>query len=65
MEGMKEVTRKEFFEAIGKLDVHPHPEGKWPYTSYFKTPSGQVRGAIEDHLPEDSGLTKSRYHLPN
>jgi len=56
---MKEVTKEQFFAAIGKLDVHPHPEGRYPYVSYFKTRSGQVVGKIED-----GGHSKpSRYFL--
>lgn len=61
---MREVTKDEFFKAMGPLDVTPCPQGNWPYTSLFKTRSGQVRGVIEKFLPEGSGLEQSRYLLP-
>lgn len=61
---MNEVTKEQFFAAINLLNVHPSPEGRWPYTSVFKTPYGEAKGKIVDYLPEGSGLTKSRYYLP-
>lgn len=62
--GWRLVTKDEFWAAIGNQNVTPRPVGPWPYTSLFKTPAGQVRGKIEDYLPEGSALTKSRYWLP-
>lgn len=45
---MTEVTKDQFYAAIGPLNVHPTPEGPWPYKSVFKTPSGRVMGWIQD-----------------
>lgn len=60
----RDVSMDEFFSVIGPMDVHPYPQGKWPYTSLFKTRSGFVVGKAEDFLPEGSGLTETRYWLP-
>lgn len=61
----KEVTKDEFYKAIGNQDVHPTIiNSRWPYTSHFKTRAGRIVGAIESYLPEGSGLEKSRYLLP-
>lgn len=60
----REVTKDEFYKAIGNQDVSPTPVGSWPYTSLFKTRAGQVVGKVEQYLPEGSGLTNSRYWLP-
>ena len=43
---MRETTKDEFFKFISPLNVHPSIEGKFPYTSIFKTPSGIERGRI-------------------
>jgi hypothetical protein len=64
MSEWEEVTKEAFFRGIGRQDVTPYPVGPWPYTSLFKTPHGEVRGKIVDYIPEDSGLTESRYFLP-
>ena len=64
---MLEVTREEFHKTVLTLNVHPQIVGNWPYTSIFKTPSGQEKGRIELFYPEGrtAGLTESRYLLPN
>ena len=59
-----EVPKDGFYRGIGKQNVHPHPVGSWPYTSEFKTPSGEVRGKVEGYLPAGSALPKNRYYLP-
>lgn len=64
MHSWREVSKNEFFKVIGPQNVTPYPEGNWPYTSHFKTPSGIVRGKIVNFLPEGSALTQSRYLLP-
>lgn len=61
---MKEVTQEEFYRVIGPQNVTPTPEGNWPYTSYFRTPMGELRGKVINYLPEGEGLTKKRYLLP-
>lgn len=59
-ETAKEVTREEFHQKVLTRDVHPTPEGQYPYLSTFKTPAGFVAGWIQngDHTKE------SRYFLP-
>jgi hypothetical protein len=41
---MKQVSQNEFYAAIGKLDCHPMPSGRYPYTSEFKTKDGRLVG---------------------
>ena len=62
---MKEVTGEEFYHVIGPQNVTPYAEGPWPYTSLFKTPSGEVRGKIVKHIPEGEALPVNRYMLPD
>ena len=40
----EEVTQKEFYETVGRLNVNPIAQGNWPYTSFFKHPDGRVAG---------------------
>jgi hypothetical protein len=41
------VSRARFYALMGPpLNVHPSPEGEWPYTSKFKTPLGVCYGEI-------------------
>ena len=49
-----QVSKDEFFDKIGHMNVHPRHEGPWPYTSYFETPDRRVKGKIE----------KGNYYLP-
>ena len=62
---MKEVTQKEFYDAIGPLNVHPHiTNGKWPYTADFLTPTRQLRGrSVDTGKRTDYGHEK-KYYLP-
>lgn len=62
---MIEVSRETFYQVIGPQKVNPYPEGKYPYTSFFKTPSGIVRGKAVDYFPEESALPETRYYLPD
>ncbi len=48
---MKKVTREEFYNRIGKSNCHPTSEGKYPYTTVFKTPNRHVVGEIRP-IPE-------------
>ena len=59
---MKEVTREEFFKAIGWLDVHPHiqPPEKYPFTELWKTRFGRVKGKTVGR----ENKMESRYYLP-
>jgi hypothetical protein len=57
----KEVSKERFFDAIGRLDVHPTPQGSWPYLSEWKTPSGQIRGYSK---ASKHGTEKTKFFLP-
>jgi hypothetical protein len=64
---MKEVTQKQFYNAIGPLNVHPHiKNSKWPYTSDFLTPNGQFRGRVvnTNEYKSDDGKNERKYYLP-
>ena len=61
---MHEVSKDDFHAWLKgeKRDVHPRLIGnKWPYTSLFRTKSGEVLGKIETYIPEGSALSKNRY----
>ncbi len=58
-----EVTKDEFYAAMGRMDVHPQPVGPYPYTSLFKTKSGEVLGKAVDYFPEGKALYETRYYL--
>ena len=60
----REVGQEEFYRVIGAQNVHPQPVEPWPYTSLFRTPYGKVQGKAVDFIPEDSGLTETKYFLP-
>ncbi len=57
-EGWKEVSKTEFFHAIGPKDVTPVPTGAWPYLSLFKDKLGNVHGKIQ------AGDPNNTYYLP-
>lgn len=62
----KEVSMNEFYRDIGpreNLSVSI-VNSKWPYTSVFKTNSGEICGKIEGYLPPGSGLEAKRFLLP-
>lgn len=62
---MREVTKDQFYQSIGNQNVTPYPQqGPWPYTSLFKTPSGEVRGKVVGFVPEGAALEQKRYYLP-
>lgn len=61
---LRKVTKTEFFKAIGPQNAHPTPEGKFPYTSVFRTPYRAVAGVIENVIPEGEAFPKTTYHLP-
>lgn len=63
----QEVTQEEFFRVIGPQDVSPRlVPGRWPYTSLFKTPRGEVRGKVVDMVEdiETGGRLVTTYFLP-
>jgi hypothetical protein len=61
---VKEVTKEEFYKAIGPRDCHPHIEGPYPYTSIYYTPSRVEVGRIVDAMLEGGGMPVSSYFLP-
>lgn len=60
----REVTKEEFFKAIGPLDVHPKPLGDYPYLSEFRTRAGFPRGWIKDGVKYGKPNYGNRYYLP-
>ena len=63
----RQVTKDEFFAAIGGRDVHPCIRRMpWPYTSDWRLNRGHgpIVGRSEDHLLPASALTETRYFLP-
>lgn len=60
----REVSKDEFYAAMGPLNVTPVPTGPYPYTSLFKTPDGVTHGKAVGYYPEGSALPASRYFLP-
>ena len=65
-ENMTEVTKEEFYRAIGPLNVHPTiiDPYNYPYSSEWKTPMRHVVGFTEDYHPDGHlGITKTRYFL--
>jgi hypothetical protein len=62
---MREVTKDEFFAAIGNQNVHPSVQGDWPYTSRFlNRQTGREAGRIEEFLPPGKFRPARRYLLP-
>ena len=60
----KQVTKKVFFESVGRRNVHPTPEGAYPYTTLWKTPDGHEVGKSEDYHPKgNNGVIASRYYV--
>lgn len=58
-----EVTKAHFFEAIGRLNVHPRIVGPYPYTSIFETPGRTERGRIVGEWGVKPATTTNRYFL--
>lgn len=63
-EGFRRVEREEFYKAVGPLNIHPYPQGRWSdsigYLCHWKTPAGEVL-ALSDG--GDSCKIHSRYWL--
>lgn len=64
--GWRQVTKEEFYAAIGHLDVNPSIlPGPYPYTSEFKMRhSRAVVGIKVGYRPEGRALPVSAYYLP-
>jgi hypothetical protein len=58
---MKQVTEKEFFEVIGKLDVTCTPKGNYPYRTDFCYRNGERVGYVQDI--DIIGLPISKYYI--
>ena len=58
---MKEVTKQEFYKIISKLNVHPVPKGKYPYTTHFITVFNEEKGRIVPVNVDSSGYTEKFY----
>ena len=63
---MKEVTKTEFYAAIGNQDacIRIENQYKWPYTTLFELRhSRKLVGKVVDSV--ENGLTVSKYYLPH
>jgi len=58
---MKKVTKDEFYNTVGQLDVAVSVVGNYPYSCLFKTRSGEIKGKIVDVMQEGRGLPVSEY----
>lgn len=63
---MREVTKDEFYKAIGPFDCHPDIVGRYPYTSLFRMQRSErgfqfreIIGRVED----GDTNTASRYFI--
>ena len=62
---MRQVTKDQFYAAVGPLNVHPSIQpGSWPYTSLWKLQSGDQRtvGKTVGRL-EQPGKAATDYYL--
>ena len=57
----KQVTEKEFFNTIGKLNVTVTPKGNYPYRTDFCYRNGDRVGYIQDI--DLGGVETSKYYL--
>jgi len=64
---MREVTKEQFYAAIGHLDVVSTVIGDFPFTTEFKMRhGGLLKGKIIDRYGEgEEDHTVSQYYLPN
>lgn len=61
---LKEVSKKEFFEVIGQLDVNPYPQGRYDDLGGYKN----LWKLRNDHLvdvsePKTYGSQEKKYFL--
>lgn len=61
---LKEVSKKEFFEVIGQLDVNPYPQGRYDdlggYKNLWKLRNDHLVGVSE---PKTYGSQEKKYFL--
>ena len=62
---LQQVTEEQFYGIIYSqgFNVHPTPEGKWPYTSIFNFPSGKEFGRHMEELTDGHHPVKSTYFI--
>lgn len=53
---MKPVSKKEFYDVIGDMDVCVSAVGNYPYRSDFKTRSGVLVGYGQDRHNEEEDI---------
>ena len=57
---LKEVSKAEFFQVIGQLDVNPYPQGKWDdlggYKNLWKLRDGKL---VDISEPKSYGCDKN------
>lgn len=58
---MRQVTKDRFYEVMMPCNVHPSPQGKWPYTTDWKTPSGAIIGRVIGSVPSPERPWPPRY----
>jgi hypothetical protein len=64
--GFRAISRDEFFATVGQLNVHPSSQDNYPYTSFWKTPNGQIMGkTIQYHPDGHIGKIATLYCVPN
>jgi hypothetical protein len=66
---MKELSKDEFYKAIGKLDAITELVGNFPYTTHFKMrASGRIVGTVVDSISTDPDpdveYLQSKFYLP-
>lgn len=57
---MRQVTKDEFYAAVGPHNVHPRIVEPWPYTSIFEFPNRREFGRI---VPTNGHDTERDYYL--
>jgi len=57
---MKAVSKEAFFKVMNPLNVHPHPRGNWPYTSYWELRNRKLVGKT---IPAEKYPHENKYYL--
>lgn len=61
---MIEVSKTEFYNSIGQLNVHPHiVSERYPYATEWRTSSGEVQGRIILEAGEYPHLYTKKYFI--
>lgn len=60
----REVTKEEFYAAMGPLDVHPQIVTRWPYTAEWRLQWGMKRAVVgKTVITEGRGTLITTYFL--